>query len=166
MVKSSGKSRSRSRVSKRSRSAKGGKRTARKSVRKAARKSSRKTARKSSRKTARKSAKGGKRKRVVRKTIRKRVIRKTMRKRMKGGRVALPTEYFGGNSGRYFDKPSTSYKTRHGASVGRSHGSGKVTGFRGTGPNLAPGMGGGKRVRKNKKIHRRTKKSKSRFSRK
>ena len=85
---------------------------------------------------------------------------------MRGGRIALPTEYFGGNSKRYFDTPSTSYKTRHGASVGRSHGSGKVPGFRGTGPNLSPGMGGGKRVRRNKKTHRRTKKSKRRFGKK
>jgi hypothetical protein len=172
MVKSSGKSRSKSRVSKRkvakrrvskhrvskrSHSTKGGKRSGRKSVRKSGRKSIRKAARKSGRKTLRKSIKGGKRRRTV---------RKTLRKRMRGGRVALPTEYFGGNSRRYSASPSTSYKTHHGASVGRSHGSGKVPGFHGTGPNLSPGMGGGRRVRRNKNTHRRTKKSKIRFAKK
>ena len=158
MVKPSRKSRSKSRVVKRkvanrSHSTKDGKRN----IRKSARKSIRKVARKSSRKTMRNSIKGGKRKRTV---------RKTLRKRMRGGRVALPSEYFGGNSKRYSASPSTSYKTRHGASVGRSHGSGTVPGFQGTGPNLAPGMGGGRRVARNKKIHRRTKKSKSRCSKK
>ena len=120
-------------------------------------KSSNRVNRKSVRKTMRKNIKGGKSKRTV---------KKTLRKKMKGGRVALPSEYFGGNSGRYTSNPSTSYKTRNGPSVGRSHGSGSVPGFRGTGPNLAPGMGGGKRFRKNKKAHRRTKKSMRRLSKK
>lgn len=174
MVKSSGKSRSHSRVYKKSKHSnhhksstktqRVSKRNSRKSKagkRKRSNKSHKKTkSHKENKNNNKHNSNGGNRKRTVRKTLRKKM------KKMKGGRVALPSEYFGGNSGRYFDKPSTSYKTRHGASVGRSHGSGKVPEFRGTGPNLAPGMGGGKRIRKNKKIHRRTKKSKSRFSRK
>lgn len=157
MVKSSRKSRTQSKVAKRRPSIKGGKLKVRKSSHKSNSKRVKKIARKTLRKNVSKNIKGGNRKKTV---------RKTLRKKMKGGRVAFPSEYFGGNSKRYFANPSTSYKTRNGLSVGRSHGSGKVPNFLGTGPNLSPGMGGGKRVKKNKKTHRRTKKSKRRFAKK
>jgi hypothetical protein len=57
-------------------------------------------------------------------------------KNMTGGAVRLPSEYFGGNSGRYSANPLSSYDTAYGSSVGVSMGSvrGDVVG-----PNLAPG---------------------------
>lgn len=83
--------------------------------------------------------------------------KRTKRRMHKGGAIRLPSEYFGKNSGRYFDNVSSSYSTAYGPSKGVSHG---VIGNGVAGPNLAPGpnhsgaMVGGRR----RKRRRRTRK--------
>lgn len=66
----------------------------------------------------------------------KRRNNKTKKVNKKGGAVRLPSEYFGGNSGRYSPNPSASYDTAYGPSVGVSMGT--VRGNK-VGPNLGPG---------------------------
>ena len=76
---------------------------------------------------------------------------------MTGGAVRLPSEYFGGNSGRYSPNPSASYDTAYGPSVGVSMGSvrGNVVGPNlGPGPNSSSSMTGGGLFSSSKKSKR------------
>lgn len=85
----------------------------------------------------------------------------------KGGRVSMPSEYFGGDSGRYFEAGSSQLETPTGV-VAVSQG---TMGIDSMGPNLpvyngvdAPtGIQTGGRSRK---THKKVKKSKSRKSKK
>lgn len=108
-----------------------------------------------SRKTTVRSMKGGKR--HSRSSKKKTKSKRRQRRRIsKGGAIRLPSEFFGKNSGRYFDKPNSSYNTAYGPSRGVSHG---TIGATFTGPNLAPGpnsssMTGGNRRRRSKRTRR------------
>lgn len=114
------------------------------------RKSSKTTARKSSRSNRRLSRRTRKR---TSKHVRSRQALKQTRRRQRGGRVGMPVEYYGGNSGRFSANAGASCRHAYGDALSQSHGTDREGGV--VGPNLAvyPNSSllqtGGKRKRSN-----------------
>lgn len=88
-----------------------------------------------------------KRHRKKRRSSHKKTTTTTATATQSGGRVVMPSEYYGKDSGRYVSSPFKSYPTAYGSSRGVSLGS---IGCRTAGPNLASSnmaIGGAKRRR-------------------